>query len=293
MTVQQADLKTFRCDGLDFEYIEHGPPDGEPVVLLHGFPQHAGTWQQTSALLAAAGYRTLALDQRGYSPDARPRRIQDYRLTELASDGIAFIREVADGRAHLVGHDLGAEVAWVIAATAPSLTQSLTAVSTPHPRALTRAFVTSGQAIHSWYILFLQLPILPEVAFRAGHGAVAVRLLQRTGLKMPWVREYVDRLLVSRSALRGAIDWYRAFPLTPRLVFASPPVTVPTLYVWGDDDSVVTRSAAERTSHYVTGPYDFHVLDGTSHWIPEEAPGPLAQLILAHAHAFPVSASPP
>jgi pimeloyl-ACP methyl ester carboxylesterase len=206
---------------------------------------------------------------------------------------MAFIGEIGGGRVHLVGHDLGAEVAWIVAGAAPGLVQSLTVVSTPHPRALTRAFVTSDQAFRSWYISFLQLPVIPELVFRAGRGAAAVRLLQQTGLTMPWAREYVNRLLASPGALRGAINWYRAFPLTPRLVFAAPPVSVPTMYVWSNGDSVVTRTAARRTARYVTGPYDFRMLDGVSRWIPEQAPAQLAELILAHARTYPVSAPPP
>lgn len=290
---EPVDVGKFTHDCLEFEYIEHGLSSSEPIVLLHGFPQHARIWQPTMELLAAAGYRALALSQRGYSAAARPNRIRDYRLDKLTSDAVAFIKEIGGGPVHLVGHDLGAEVAWIVASSAPSILRSLTIVSTPHPRALTRAFITSNQAFRSWYISFLQLPIIPELAFRYRHGAIALKLLQHTGLAKSYAKDYVDRLLGSNGALDGAIDWYRAFPLTPSLTLAAPPVAVPTMYAWGSDDSVVTRTAARDTCRYVNGPYEFRVLEGVSHWVPEEASAQLAELIVAQARTYRATAQLP
>ena len=220
-----------------------------------------------------------------------PHPICAYRLDKLTSDAIAFINKVGGGKVHLVGHDLGAEVAWIIACKNPSVIQSLTIISTPHPRALTRAFLTTDQALHSWYISFLQLPVLPELIFRARNGAIAVRLLESTGLTSSFAREYVNRLLASPGALRGAINWYRAFPLDPRQVFAAPPVSTNAQYIWGSADSVVTRKAADLTARYVTGPYKFEILQHRSHWIPEEAPDELAALIIQQARTYPIVVS--
>jgi len=280
------EVSTFTHEGMEFQYVERGLPTGEPVILLHGFPQDAGTWLPTMEVLVRAGYRVLALNQRGYSPNASPKPVRCYRLNELMADATAFIREVGGGKVHLVAHDLGAEVAWNIAAASPHLIQSLTIASSPHPRALARALLTSSQALRSWYISFLQLPVIPELVFRAQGGAIAVKLLRRTGLALPYAEKYVRRLLGTRLALDGAINWYRAFPLTPRLALAAPRVHVPTMYIWPDADSVVTRASAASTWRYVTGPYDFRVLENVSHWIPEEAPARLAELILEHASSY-------
>lgn len=279
----REDASTFARDGLEFRYLQLGPPDGEPVVLLHGFPQDASAWAPVMERLASRGYRALALNQRGYSPGAAPGRLREYRLGELVSDTLAFIDTVAGTSVHLVGHDLGAVVAWNIAASFPSALRSLAAVSVPHPRALSRAFLTSGQALRSWYIPFLQLPLAPELAFRAKDGAAAVRLLERTGLPRAHAERYARRLLTEPGALAGAVSWYRAFPLSPGLCLATAAVSVPTLYLWGDRDAVVSRAGAERTGRHVTGPYDFRILERASHWIPEEAPLELADLIAAHA----------
>jgi pimeloyl-ACP methyl ester carboxylesterase len=271
---------------MEFQYLERGHPGGEPVVLLHGFPQDAQTWLPTMDLLASAGYRVLALNQRGYSPAAIPKPFWRYRLSKLMSDASALINAVVGTSVHLVGHDLGAEVAWNIAAASPQLLRSLTAVSTPHPRALTHAFLTSDQAFRSWYISFFQLPFIPEQVFRVKHGAIAVNLLERTGLPLPYAKQYARRLLQNCETLDGALNWYRAFLLTPSLALATPSVSVPTLYIWGSADSVVSRVGADYTRRYVTGPYDFRILENVSHWIPEEAPQALADFIASHARLY-------
>jgi pimeloyl-ACP methyl ester carboxylesterase len=199
------------------------------------------------------------------------------------SDAAALINDVVGTSVHLVGHDLGAEVAWNMAAARPHLLRSLTTVSTPHPRALAHAFLTSNQALRSWYITFFQLPLIPERVFRAKHGAIAVDLLQRTGLPLLYAERYARRLLQTGEALDGAINWYRAFPLTPSLSLATPSVSTPTMYIWSSGDSVVSRVGADHTRRYVTGPYDFRIMENVSHWIPEEAPRALADLIASHA----------
>ena len=281
--VVEQHVNTFTHADMEFQYLERGHPDGEPIVLLHGFPQDAQTWLPTMDLLASAGYRVLALNQRGYSPAATPKPVWQYRLSKLMSDVSALIGAAVGTSVHLVGHDLGAEVAWNMAAASPHLLRSLTTISTPHPRALAHAFLTSDQAFRSWYIPFFQIPVIPELVFRAKEGMTAVNLLQQTGLPLPYAERYVRRLLQTREALDGAINWYRAFPLAPSLSLATPSVSTPTMYIWSSGDSVVSRAGADHTRRYVTGPYDFRIMENVSHWIPEEAPQALADLIASHA----------
>ena len=145
-----------RLRGHDFDVRVQG--DGEPVVLLHGFPQHAGSWGQVAPALAEAGYRAVALDQRGYSPGARPTGRRPYVLAEAAADVLALLDALGADRAHVVGHDWGGVVGWRLAATAPDRLRTLTSVSTPHPRALVRSLLTSDQALRSWYMASNWLP---------------------------------------------------------------------------------------------------------------------------------------
>jgi len=146
-------ITIFTRDGLVFDVRDTGPPDGTPVLLLHGFPQDSRSWDAVSPLLHARGYRTIAPDQRGYSPGARPRPRRAYRASELTGDIVELIEVAGLGPVHLVGHDWGAAVAWGLAAARPDLLRSLTALSVPHPAAFVQSLLTSSQALKSWYIV--------------------------------------------------------------------------------------------------------------------------------------------
>jgi len=278
-------MDSFTRDDLTFETLDRGPEDGEAVVLLHGFPQYRGSWAGVAEVLARHGYRVLAPDQRGYSPGARPAPRRAYRVHELAEDALTLIDAAHVGRAHLVGHDWGATVAWTVAARAPHRLLSLTAVSTPHPTAIFRTLLTSRQMRSSWYLFFFQVPRLPERVVLGKGGRFGVRLLERTGLDRDTARAYMDRLLSDPGLLTGALNWYRALPRDIPFDLTIGPVRVPTLYVRGTDDVSVSRRAAELTETWVAAPYGYEALAGATHWIPEQAPEELAMLILRHVKA--------
>ena len=156
-------LTAFTRGALRFDVTDQGPADAdETVLLLHGFPQTSASWGPVAAHLHAAGLRTLAPDQRGYSPGARPTGRAAYRLEHLVDDAAALIESSGAGSVHVVGHDWGAIVAWALAAHRPELVRSVTGVSVPHPAAFVRAMYAGPQLPHSWYIGAFQLPGLPE-----------------------------------------------------------------------------------------------------------------------------------
>src|SRR3954463_14957615 len=164
-------MDSFRRGDLTFDVRDAGPADGTPVVLLHGFPQDSSSFDRLTPALHSAGLRTLAPDQRGYSPGARPSGRAAYRMRELTADVLALLDAAELGSAHVVGHDWGGIVGWALAAWHPERGRTLTAVSVPHPAAMARAFVTSDQALRSWYMGLFQLPVLPEQLLLAGDGA--------------------------------------------------------------------------------------------------------------------------
>ncbi len=134
-------ITTIQRQGLTFDVFDEGPLDGEVVVLLHGFPERSTSWRYVVPLLHERGYRTIAMDQRGYSPGARPKRRWNYRIRQLTDDVLALIDRIG-GPVHLVGHDWGAVPSWAIATQRPDRLRTLTAVSVPHPMAFLRAAVT-------------------------------------------------------------------------------------------------------------------------------------------------------
>jgi pimeloyl-ACP methyl ester carboxylesterase len=128
---------------------EAGPADGPLVVLLHGFPQTAASWDQVLPALAAAGFRVVAPAQRGYSPAARPMSSRDYGIEALAADVLAVADHLGASRFSVVGHDWGGAVAWWLGATAPERVQTVTSLATPHPAAMARVALRSTQVLRS------------------------------------------------------------------------------------------------------------------------------------------------
>lgn len=263
---------TLSHDGLRFDVHEAGPVDGDPVVLLHGFPQDSTSWRHVLPGLHDAGLRTVAMDQRGYSPGARPHGRDAYRMARLVDDVVALLDDRGLDRAHVVGHDWGGAVAWGLAGRRRDRVASVTVLSTPHPRAMNAAFRSSTQALASWYMAVFQLPVLPELLV----ARTLVPSLVRSGLPREDAERYAARMS-EPGALTGAIDWYRG--MVPSRGDAVPACHAPATYVWGSGDVALRRRAADLTARYVRGPYRFEVLDA-GHWLPETRAEQVAALVV-------------
>ncbi len=183
---------------------------------------------------------------------------------------------------HVAGHDWGGAVAWALATAHPDRVRSLTVLSTPHPKAMLRSMVTSGQALRSWYMFFYQLPVIADFSTTGPNRRLFRRTLVGSGLAESRVDAYLERFGTRRD-LAPINNWYRAMPLTRPSRYA--PVTVPTTYVYSTDDFALGRKAADLTGRYVSGPYRYEVLEGVSRWIPDERPEDAARLILERVRA--------
>jgi pimeloyl-ACP methyl ester carboxylesterase len=263
-----------------FDAIVAGPPEGRPVLLLHGFPQTGLVWQRQIAALAAHGYRVVAPDQRGYSPGARPERPEDYRISVLVDDVVAITEELGWAAFDLVGHDWGGAVAWWTADAHPSRVRTLTVVSTPHPGALATTLRTDqDQRERSHYMIDWRETPATEERMLAG-DAEELRAAYAGKIPQDSADAYV-RHVSQPGALTAALNWYRA----GRPDGAIGVIDVPTLYVWSTEDSAFGPAAAQETGQWVNGPYRFETLQGVSHWVPEEAPETLSRLLLEHLRA--------
>ncbi|WP_336113348.1 alpha/beta fold hydrolase [Streptomyces sp. PTD9-10] len=274
-----------------FDAIVAGPPEGRPVLLLHGFPQTGLAWQRQIAALAAHGYRVVAPDQRGYSPGVRPLRPEDYRIGRLVDDVAAITEELGWPTFDLVGHDWGGAVAWWTAHSHPGRVRTLTVVSTPHPAALATALRTDqDQRERSHYMIdWRETPATEERML--AHDARQLREVYAGKVPRDSAEAYV-RHLSRPGALTAALNWYRA----GRPDGSIGAVDVPTLYVWSTGDRAFGRAAAHETGQWVNGPYRFEILRDVSHWVPEEAPGTLNRLLLEHLRThgeFGTAASTP
>jgi len=286
------DMTEIAVGALTFDALADGPEDAELVLLLHGFPQTSASWCDQVTALATAGYRAVAPDQRGYSPRARPTELAAYAMPELVGDVIGFADALGAARFHLVGHDWGGAVAWHVAARHPDRLHTLAVVSTPHPAALRRAYsgdLGGDQAERSGYMAFFRQPDSQD---RMLENDAAVFRLLFAGSGMPEGRErpYLEAL-GTPQALGAALNWYRAASVADAEGLG--PITTPTLYVWSTEDVALGTEAAEATAQCVEGPYHFAVIEGVSHWIAEQAPDRLNQLLLDHISAFGASSAAP
>jgi pimeloyl-ACP methyl ester carboxylesterase len=265
-----------KARGLIFDVYEGGPSDGEPVLLLHGFPQDHREFDLLIPKLHDAGLRTYAMDQRGASPGARPPTVADYRMSEVTADALAVLDALGLESAHIIGHDWGAQVGWLLAAGHPERVRTLTAISVPHPKAMLLALrVRPSQQARMLYFRVFQTST-SERLLRANRGALLKAMLRPAGARAPI---YVNAMLDEPDRLTGGLNWYRA--LTGDQLGDVGLIRVPTTYVWSDRDGVVSRLAALRTRDWVEADYQLVVMRGISHWVPEQAPQSLADAALA------------
>lgn len=258
-----------------------GPSDGALVLLLHGFPESSWEWHHQIDALASAGYRAVAPEQRGYSPDARPGQIEDYSIDRLVGDVIGMADHLGASTFHLVGHDWGAIVAWHVAAAHPQRLETLTVVSVPHPTAWAAAFAdpSSDQPQRSAY-----MPEMKRLGSEDGMGADFLRFVFNASGLEGFDTEPHIAVLSEREAMRAALNWYRAYDFT---TMGLPDITVPTLFVWSPEDVAIAREGAELTGRHVDAPYRFEVIEEVGHWIPELAAADFSAMLIEHLAAHP------
>ncbi|MSQ11806.1 MAG: alpha/beta hydrolase [Dehalococcoidia bacterium] len=270
-------------NGVRLHYVEAG--SGPLVVLLHGFPEFWYSWRRQLPALATAGFRAVAVDMRGYNTSGKPKGVSSYQLSVLVEDVAALVRHFAAQRAHIVGHDWGGVVAWSVAMRHPELVERLVVLNAPHPGAFLREARRPGQLRRSWYVLFFQLPWLPEATFRSGNYRLLRRVLQRQPLRAGAFTEddinrYVEAL-AQPGALTAAISYYRA---TFRQAFqhmrhSATPVTAPTLLIWGERDPYLGIRLTQGLEHWAPNSRVERIPDA-SHWVQHDAPERVNELLV-------------
>ncbi|MBB1031353.1 alpha/beta hydrolase [Dietzia sp. SLG310A2-38A2] len=251
-----------------------GGPERGTVLALHGFPESPWEWEAVASLLTQQGLRVVAPAQRGYSTGARPDEVGAYAIEHLSADALAVVDHLGLERVHVLGHDWGASVAWWLAAHHPGRVASLTVVSVPHLSAFARALESDAdqQARSAYFALFRQEDKAEEVLLE--DGARRLRALFDEHVSDELVARHLE-VVGTRAGLTGALNWYRAMRR-----YDLPDVSVPTTYLWGEDDPAIGRTGAEATAARMTGDYRFVPLSGMGHWLPEQAPDVVAGEVL-------------
>lgn len=275
MTHHEAEV-----NGVRLHWVEAG--SGPLVVLLHGFPESWRAWHRQIPVLAAAGFRVVAPDLRGYGRSEKPEGIAAYRMGLLVDDVAALIRHLGAERAHVAGHDWGGVIAWWTAMARPEVVDRLAILNAPHPRAFRRELRRPEQMMRSWYAGFFQLPVLPELFLRRRRFAVLKGIFRHQPVRP---RAYSDEDIAEyreNAAQPGAItamlNYYRAAARqpTPRAV----DIPHPTLLVWGERDAALSPRLAEGLEAWVPR-IRVERLAEASHWVMADEPERVSALLLA------------
>ncbi|MFT4922422.1 MAG: pimeloyl-ACP methyl ester carboxylesterase [Haloarculaceae archaeon] len=286
--------ETARVNGIDCHYVsvapdpaavDHPTGDAPLVVLLHGFPEFWYAWRHQLDPLAAAGYRVVAPDLRGYNRTTQPSGVDSYHPAELAADVRGLIEHLGYAQAAVVGHDWGGAVAWELAIREPEVVRQLSILNAPHPEAYRQTLRRSPeQLLRSWYVFLFQVPWLPERLLAVDDYRVLERLLSDTVRPEAFTDAEIARY---KAAMRrsgspsGPINYYRAIAratagrqlrsLVPGADVRDATVRVPTLVVWGEQDTALSTDLLDGLDEYVP---DLRVerLPEASHWVQADDP---------------------
>ena len=263
------------ANGLQFYVRDEG--SGTPVILLHGFPDTGDLWRKQVPALVQQGFRAIVPDMRGRGRSSKPDAVSDYRLSSIVRDVTGILDAVRIERAHVVGHDWGAGVAWLVAALAPERVDRLVAISVGAPGAAARPTLEAFQK--GWYrLLFLFEGVAEELIQRDDW------YLFRMFLGGALDTDAYVKTLSEPGALTPALNWYRA-NLPVQALFGRtggpqlPMVKADTLGIWSTGDLYLTEDAMTRSEQRVQGRWRYERLEG-SHWVQLDQPDRLNGLLL-------------
>ncbi|MDC0710958.1 alpha/beta fold hydrolase [Stigmatella sp. ncwal1] len=283
---------------LRMQALQAGPSNGPLVLLLHGFPESSESWREVLPVLGEAGFRAVAPDLRGYGGTDRPK--SGYDIDTLARDIQQLARYLQPDRAaHVVGHDWGGAIAFHLAAWHPQTVDRLVAVNAPHMEVMVRNLRNPAQLLRSSYMLYFQLPWLPERRLSKNGGAAVARLIRRALVNPARVPEerlarYAENF--SRpEAVSAALAYYRHALrglLLQRGPRRSPRIRAPFRLIWGKEDAALGIELTQGLEPWFEHPPEVRYLPGVGHFAPLEAPEQVAALILEHLTVSPGAAAP-
>ena len=293
MSVQGTRVELIQTRGLRFEVTVAGGSGDKLALLLHGFPECAYSWRHQIGALAQLGYRVWAPNLRGYGKSDRPLSIAQYALEELAQDVADLIEASGSRSVALVGHDWGGAVAWTFAAYHPAKLERLVIMNAPHPVLLRRGLRSLEQLRKSWYMVFFQLPGLPEKLLSLGDFAAIGRAFKGNAVhKERFTDEDLEvfkRNAAEPGALSAMINYYRALPRALLLGTGRglPKIETKTLLIWGEQDIALGKELTYGTDAFVRDLTVRYIADA-SHWVQQDRPNAVNAMLAAFLSDQPV-----
>nr|WP_046176054.1 alpha/beta fold hydrolase [Domibacillus indicus] len=262
-------------NGLELYTEVWGPEDGELLFLLHGFPEFSFGWKKQAQMLADQGYRVAVPNLRGYYNSSKPEKINGYTLEEIAKDLIALVHFFHREQAIMIGHDWGGIAGWFLASSYPDYVKKLIILNVPHPAVFARvAPFYPPQWLRSSYILFFQLPILPEILLKQNHYRLLKKMMKTTarpGTFPPEILDAYQKAWEKEGALTGMLNWYRAIRRQPFFTVPAPDPAVPVRMIWGRNDAALSLKLAKE-SMKSCGNGELVLIDEATHWLHHEYP---------------------
>jgi pimeloyl-ACP methyl ester carboxylesterase len=252
--------------------------NGPLLLLLHGFPEFWYSWRHQIPVLAEH-FTVVAPDLRGYNDSDKPARINDYSVPVLVEDVVQLIHTFGQERALVAGHDWGGLVAWATALARPDAVEKLIALNIPHPRLFMQHILTNPrQRLRSWYMLFFQLPWLPEASIRANDYRMIEEAFRGMAVhKQRFTDEVIaeyKQAIAKPGALTSAINYYRALTRSQSTSFTAaldPVAKMPTLLIWGERDTALGKELNNDLERYVPD-LTLRFIPDASHWVQQERP---------------------
>jgi pimeloyl-ACP methyl ester carboxylesterase len=279
------EFRVFHINGIALHVVLAGPARGKPLVFLHGFPEFWFAWRLQIDHFVSSGYRVIIPDQRGYNLSDKPAGIASYSIELLARDVLGILDAVTDSKAFVVGHDWGAGVTWYLAARCSERVSRTAMLSVPHPRIFIKNLIMNpAQLRKSWYLLFFQLPWLPERILQRRDWALLVRVLRNTspsGVFSDRDLEQYKKSWAKKDALTAMLNWYRAALLCPSkfaLDSKASRVKVPALLIWGKNDQFVDEVMARESLQYCDDGH-LEMFETATHWVQHEEPARVNTLL--------------
>ena len=273
-----------QTNGIRLHYVTEG--EGSLVILLHGFPEFWYSWRRQIPVLSKS-FKVVALDMRGYNLSDKPEGRAAYTAPELAADIKGIVHHFGYEKAIVVGHDWGGGVAYAFARRYPENLEKLVILNSPHPSLMMKNLKENPrQLLRSWYMIWFQLPLLPEF-FMSRMLKKIIRdsflgwAVHKENFPEDDLEKYVE-VFRKPGTLTAALNYYRAFfvKIHENQEKHSRRITCPSMVIWGENDKALGKELTYGLNKYHTGPFELHYIPNCSHWVQNDCPEAVNDLLL-------------